>query len=124
MTCPEPWHGSPDRGRTVTFRAAGYPPTAMSGVDGPTERDIIMVISEVGVMPDILVRDIDPATLARIDAAAQRTGVSRNVLLRELLARYAEEQESGELTDEQVEAFGSSVRDLLDDDARVAAWRR
>ena len=96
----------------------------MSGVDGPTERDIIMVISEVGVMPDILVRDIDPATLARIDAAAQRTGVSRNVLLRELLARYAEEQESGELTDEQVEAFGSSVRDLLDDDARVAAWRR
>ena len=75
-------------------------------------------------MPDILVRDIDPATLARIDAAAQRSGVSRNALLRELLARYADEQESGALTDEQVEAFGSSVRDLLDDDVRVAAWRR
>jgi len=52
-------------------------------------------------MPDILVRDVDPATLARIDAAAQRTGVSRNALLRELLARYADEQESGALTDEQ-----------------------
>ena len=45
-------------------------------------------------MPDVLFRDIDPATLARIDAAAQRTGVSRNTLLRELLARYADEQES------------------------------
>ena len=75
-------------------------------------------------MPDILVRDVDPATLARIDAAAQRTGVSRNALLREVLARYADEQESGALTDEQIEAFGSSVRDLLDDDVRVAAWRR
>lgn len=75
-------------------------------------------------MPDVLVRDIDPATLARIDAAAKRTGVSRNALLRELLARYTHEQESGVLTDEQVEAFGSSVRDLLDDDTRAAAWRR
>jgi len=75
-------------------------------------------------MPDILVRDVDPATLARIDAAAQRTGVSRNALLRELLARYADEQESGALTDEQVEAFGSSVRDLRDDGTRAAAWRR
>jgi hypothetical protein len=75
-------------------------------------------------VPDVLVRDVDPATLARIDAAAQRTGVSRNVLLRELLARYAHEQESGVLTDEQVEAFGFSVRDLLDEDTRAAAWRR
>jgi hypothetical protein len=75
-------------------------------------------------MPDILVRNIDPATLARIDAAAQRAGVSRNALLRELLARYADEQESGALTDEQIDAFGSSVRDLLDDDTRAAAWRR
>ena len=75
-------------------------------------------------MPDILVRDVDPATLARIDAAAQRTGVSRNALLRELLARYADEQDSGALTDEQIEAFGSSVRDLLDDDIRAAAWHR
>lgn len=75
-------------------------------------------------MPDVLVRDIDPATLARIDAVAQRAGVSRNALLRELLARYAHEQESGILTDEQVEAFGSSVRDLLDEDTRAAAWHR
>lgn len=75
-------------------------------------------------MPDVLIRDVDPATLARIDAAAKRTGLSRNVLLRELLARYADEQESGALTDQQVEAFGSSVRDLLDEDSREAAWRR
>ncbi len=75
-------------------------------------------------MPDVLIRDVDPATLARIDAAAQRAGLSRNVLLRELLASYADEQESGALTDQQVEAFGSSVRDLLDEDTRAAAWRR
>jgi hypothetical protein len=75
-------------------------------------------------MPDVLIRDVDPATLARIDAAAQRTGLSRNALLRELLARYAAEQESGALTDQQVEAFGSSVRDLLEEGTRAAAWRR
>ena len=75
-------------------------------------------------MPDVLIRDVDPATLARIDAAAQRAGLSRNMLLRELLARYADEQQSGALTDQQVEAFGSSVRDLLDEDTRAAAWRR
>lgn len=75
-------------------------------------------------MPDVLIRGVDTATLARIDAAAQRAGLSRNVLLRELLARYADEQESGALTDQQVEAFGSSVRDLLDEESRAAAWRR
>jgi hypothetical protein len=75
-------------------------------------------------MPDVLIRDVDPSALARIDAAAQRTGVSRNVLLKELLARYADDQTPGELTDEQVAAFGESVRDLLDDDRRAAAWRR
>ena len=75
-------------------------------------------------MPDVLIRDVDPATLARIDAAARRTGLSRNVLLRELLSRYVDEQASGALTDEPVEAFGSSVRDLLEEDIRVAAWRR
>lgn len=75
-------------------------------------------------MPDVLIRDVDPSALARIDAAAQRTGVSRNVLLKELLARYADDQTPGELTDEQVAAFGESVRDLLDDDRRADAWRR
>lgn len=75
-------------------------------------------------MPDVLIRDVDPSALARIDAAAQRTGVSRNVLLKELLARYADEQAPGELTDDEVAAFGESVRELLDADRRAAAWRR
>lgn len=75
-------------------------------------------------MPDVLIRDIDPATLARIDAAAERTGVSRNTLLKELLTSYARGQQVGGLTDEQVEAFGQSVRDLLDEDFRAGAWRR
>lgn len=75
-------------------------------------------------MPDVLIRDVDPSALARIDAAAQRTGVSRNVLLKELLVRYADDQTPGDLTDEQVAAFGESVRDLLDDDRRSDSWRR
>ena len=50
--------------------------------------------------------------------------MSRNVLLKELLARYADDQTAGELPDEQVAAFGESVRDLLDDDRRADAWRR
>ncbi len=75
-------------------------------------------------MPDILIRDIDPATLARIDAVAERTGVSRNTLLKELLATYADSQEIGGLTDEQVQSFGRAVRDLLDDEFRARAWQR
>lgn len=75
-------------------------------------------------MPDILVRDVDPSTLARIDAAARRSGVSRSVLLRELLARYADDQEGGALTDGQVASFGDSVRDLREEGARAAAWQR
>lgn len=75
-------------------------------------------------MTDVLIRDVDPSTLARIDAAAARIGVSRNVLLNEVLARYADEQEPSSLSDEHVAAFGDSVRDLLDDDLRADAWRR
>lgn len=75
-------------------------------------------------MPDVPIRDVDPATLARIDAAAERTGVSRSTLLKELLTTYAHDQEVGELSDEQVAAFGESVRDLLDEDFRATAWRR
>ncbi|HEX9888989.1 MAG TPA: ribbon-helix-helix protein, CopG family [Nitriliruptorales bacterium] len=75
-------------------------------------------------MPDVLIRDIDPATLARIEAAAARAGISRNALLKELLASYAHGQEVGGLTGEQVAGFGESVRDLLDDDFRATAWQR
>lgn len=75
-------------------------------------------------MTDVLIRDVDPSTLARIDAAAERTGVSRNTLLRELLARYADEQQPDDLTDDDIAAFGASVRDLLDEEQRAAAWRR
>lgn len=75
-------------------------------------------------MADVLVRDVDPITLARLDATAQRTGVSRNALLRQLLARYAEEQALEPLSDAEVTAFGDSVQDLRDEDVRAAAWRR
>lgn len=75
-------------------------------------------------MPDVLIRDIDSATLARIDAVATRTGQSRNALLRQLLAEFAHAQPEGVLTDEEVSRFGESTRALLDDELRAAAWRR
>jgi len=75
-------------------------------------------------VPDVLVRDIDPAILSRIDAAARRRGVSRNALLRELLSRYAEEQRPEPLTDAQVAAFGDAVGGLGDEQRRQGVWRR
>lgn len=75
-------------------------------------------------MADVLIRDVDQATLARIDAAANRKGVSRNTLLRGLLVEYARGQEEGGLSDDEVAAFGSSVQDLLDPRRRDEAWRR
>lgn len=75
-------------------------------------------------MPDVLVRDIDPVILARLDAVAQRRGVSRSVLLRDLLARFADEQRAEPLTDAEVAAFGGSIRGLGDAQVREVAWRR
>lgn len=74
-------------------------------------------------MADVLIRNVEASTLDRIDAAADRVGVSRNALLREVLARYADEQAPQELTDQDVAAFGASVSELLDEGARERAWR-
>ncbi len=35
-----------------------------------------------------------------------------------------DEQQPDDLTDEDITAFGASVRDLLDEEQRAAAWRR
>lgn len=75
-------------------------------------------------MPDVLVRDIDPATLSRLDAVAARSGQSRNSLLRRILTDYAHQQPEGDLSPEEIEAFAASTRRLLDDELRSAAWQR
>jgi plasmid stability protein len=75
-------------------------------------------------MPDVLIRDIDPATLSRLDAVAARTGQSRNALLRRILRDYAHRQPEGVLSAETVDAFAVSTRPLLDDDLRAEAWQR
>jgi hypothetical protein len=115
-----------DRKRPVLSAPAGVGYRRFQ--DGHAERaDGRYHISDIYLetrMTDVLIRDVDPSTLARIDAAAERTGVSRNTLLRELLARYADDQQPGDLTDEDITACGASVRDLLDEEQRAAAWRR
>jgi hypothetical protein len=75
-------------------------------------------------MPDVLVRDLDAALLARIDAAAQRQGLSRNALLRALLLRFAEEQDAEPLTDDEVARFGAAAQHLTVPARREDAWRR
>jgi plasmid stability protein len=76
------------------------------------------------MVPDVLIRDLDPATLSRLDAVAARSGQSRNALLRTILTEYAHRQPDGDLSSEEIEAFTTSTRLLLDQEQRAAAWRR
>jgi plasmid stability protein len=75
-------------------------------------------------VPDVLIRDLDPATLSRLDAVAARSGQSRNALLRTILTEYAHRQPEGDLSSDEIDAFASSTHRLLDEEQRAAAWRR
>ena len=75
-------------------------------------------------MANVIIRDVDPSILADIDEAAARLGLTRNALLIKVLERHVDEQTPDDLTHDAVVAFGSSARDLLDDELRDGAWRR
>jgi hypothetical protein len=77
------------------------------------------------VLADILIRDVPDETLAELDAAAARLGVSRVEYLRRTLAAEAERAARGgrpPLTRADWKQFQELTADLADDEVMRGAW--
>ena len=72
-------------------------------------------------MPDILIRDVPPEDLARIDAHAARLGLSRSEYLRRRLHQDAARQTAA-VTAADLRAFGARFADLGDPEVMRRAW--
>lgn len=72
-------------------------------------------------MTDILIRDVAPATLARVDARAAALGLTRGEYLRRRIEEDGARSEST-VTLDHLEAFAVAGRALLDDDVMARAW--
>jgi hypothetical protein len=76
-------------------------------------------------MTDILIRDVPDETIAELDAAAARTGVSRVEYLRRTLAAEAERlarEERPALTADDWSDFADRFADLADEQLMRKAW--
>lgn len=71
-------------------------------------------------MPDILIRNVDSATLDRIDSDAARAGMSRNAYLRQQLDRIA--HPLGRVSMDDLQRSADLARGVLDDDLMREAW--
>lgn len=71
-------------------------------------------------MADLLIRNVDPDIVARIDADAERQGVSRSEYVRRGLEGMAFPH--GRTTMADLERFADLARDLLDDEVMSKAW--
>lgn len=78
-------------------------------------RDIIRA------MPDVLIRDVPPEDLARIDAAAARRGLSRSEYLRRRLHQEATRPQAT-VTADSLRGFGERFADLGDPEVMRRAW--
>jgi len=72
-------------------------------------------------MPDVLIRDVPPEDLARIDAHAARLGVSRTEYLRRRLRQEAA-RPVGPVTTADLRRFSERFADLGDPDVMRGAW--
>jgi Ribbon-helix-helix protein, copG family len=72
-------------------------------------------------MPDVLIRDVPPEDLARIDAQAARAGLSRNEYLRRRLRQEARPRATVRVDD--LRAFADRFGDLGAPDVIERAWR-
>ncbi len=72
-------------------------------------------------MPDVLIRDVPPEDLARIDAHAARLGLSRTEYLRRRLHQEASRPGSP-VTTADLDAFAARFGDLGDQDVMRQAW--
>lgn len=71
-------------------------------------------------MADVLIRNIDPAILDRIDSDAARAGLSRNAYLREQLDRIAHPR--GQVSMDDLRRSAELARGVLDEDLMRQAW--
>jgi hypothetical protein len=77
------------------------------------------------IVADILIRDVPDDTLAELDAAAERAGVSRVEYLRRTLAAEAERATRSTrppLTCDDWAQFQELAADLADEDVMRGAW--
>lgn len=79
------------------------------------------MISEVGAVTDVLIRNVDEADLRRIDDKATRLGLSRGEYLRRQISRDAA-GEGRTVSRADFERLADLSRDLLDDEVMRGAW--
>lgn len=73
-------------------------------------------------MPDVLIRGLSDAAVARIDAEAASLGLSRNEYLRR---RFESERSSatGKLTVDDLRRAAAAAQDLDDPQVMASAWQ-
>jgi hypothetical protein len=75
-------------------------------------------------MPDVLIRGLSDATIARIDADAAARGLSRNEYLRRSLeAERSPNATGGQLTVSDLRRAADAAKDLDDPQVMEGAWR-
>ena len=75
-------------------------------------------------MPDVLIRGLSEAAVARIDADAVAQGLSRNEYLRRRFeAERSPSATGGELSIEDLRRAAEAAKDLNDPQVMEAAWR-
>ncbi len=72
-------------------------------------------------MTDVLIRNVPDEDLARIDARANRLGLSRSEYLRRRIIQDAARSQTS-ATRSDFTRFADLARDLLDDDVMRDAW--
>lgn len=80
-----------------------------------------MRYQEVGLVTDILIRDIPDEVIAAIDARAKRVGLSRSEYLRRTLERERAGS-AGPVSVEHFHRVASLAADLDDPDVLANAW--
>lgn len=75
-------------------------------------------------MADLLIRNVRPEVVADLDAHAERLGVSRAELMRQVLEEQAQRIRSARRhrTVDDLKATASRLRGVLDDELMKDAW--
>jgi len=74
-------------------------------------------------MSDVLIRDVPPAVMRRLDEQAERLRLSRNEFLKRQLSGWAGQQSATTVGDDDWAAFDSVFADLGDSHVMAQAWR-